>query len=76
MQQRNDRAKRTVAPVNTANDYLLFKAMELERTRDKMMDSYRLSQNPRTLDQIRNISEECNKLWKSVKLKELMKFYT
>lgn len=59
--------------IDVTNDYYLRKGMELERYRDKLLDQYNLSKNPKVLDQFKKVSEECNSIWTTIKLIEYNK---
>lgn len=51
-------------------DYYLRKGMELERQRDRLLEQYTKSKNPKTLELLRKVSEECHSIWSTVRLKE------
>lgn len=54
-------------------DYYLRKGMELERQRERLLESYARSRNPKTLDLVKKLTEECSALWNQVRLRDVYK---
>jgi len=55
-------------------DYYLRKGMELERQRDRLLEQYGRSKNPKTLELLRTVTAECHAIWTTVRLKEYSRF--
>lgn len=56
--------------LDVQGDFYLRKGMELERQRERLLEQYQRSRNPKTLDLIKKITEECNSIWNTVRLRE------
>lgn len=54
--------------LNTNGDYYLRKGMELEMKRDRLLESFRRSGNPKTLEMVKTLQEEAHKVWTTVRL--------
>jgi uncharacterized protein YnzC (UPF0291/DUF896 family) len=57
------------------NDYYLRKGLELEKHREKLLEQYKRSHNPKTLELVKLISEQANDVWRTVRLRDFNKFY-
>jgi predicted GIY-YIG superfamily endonuclease len=59
--------------LDVTNDYYLRKGMELERQREKVLDAYTRSRNPKALQKVQELTAECHAIWTTVRLKEFNK---
>ncbi len=56
-------------PFADYSDFSEKRGMQLEMKRDKLLESYSRSSNPKTYEAILQISKECNEIWKDLFLR-------
>jgi propanediol dehydratase small subunit len=59
--------------IDTRDNYLLYRAVQTEIRRDKILEAYNRTGNPKTKEILDEITRECDDYWQSVRLSSFIK---